>query len=295
MLRKISLLFLLATLTTAAQTRPSESAPAQPQIEKKVETFLRNLFAWGPEYQIKIGPLKDAPMPGYYEISVNIAHAEQSDTGTIYASKDGHFIFRGEVDDTTKDPFAKIKASLHLDGNPSRGPENATVTVVDFSDFECPHCAELQKILKVTMAKYPQVRFVFKDFPLPQHPWAMTAALAGRCAYMQSPDAFWKVHDSIFENQQTITPDNAWEKMQQFAATAGLQPDAFRACMASPEAKQSIDANIADGTIVKIANTPTLYINGRPLIGGSQESLDQYITYELTPPATTQSVPRNPN
>jgi protein-disulfide isomerase len=294
MLQRIVLVILLATLTTAAQTRPSESAPAQPQIEKKIEAYLRNLFAWGTDYQVKIGPLKDASMPGFYEISITITHGEQSDTGIIYASKDARFIFRGEVDDTTKDPFAKTRAALHLDGNPSRGPENATVTVVDFSDFECPHCAELQKILKVTMPKYPQVRFVFKDFPLPQHPWAMTAALAGRCAYMQSPDAFWKVHDSIFENQQSITPDSAWEQMQAYAASAGLQRDAFRACMASPEAKQAVDANIADGNIVKIANTPTFYINGRPLIGGSQESLDQYITHELTPPPTPRALPAKP-
>lgn len=290
MLRKISLLFLLATLNASAQTRPAQSAPAQPQIEKTIEAYLRNLFAWGPDYQVKIGSLKDAPMPGYYEVPVTVSHAEQSDTGMIYASKDGRFIFRGEVDDTTKDPFAATRAALHLDGNPSRGPANAAVTVVDFSDFECPHCAELQKILKVIIPKYPQVRFIFKDFPLPQHPWAMTAALAGRCAYMQSPDAFWKVHDSIFENQQAITPDNAWDKMQEFAAAAGLPPDAFRACMSSPEAKQAVESNISDGTAIKIANTPTLYINSRPLIGGTQDSLDQYISYELSRPHPPKSL-----
>ncbi|MGH9701861.1 MAG: thioredoxin domain-containing protein, partial [Candidatus Acidiferrales bacterium] len=210
MVHKLLLLIFLVTITAAAQTAPIGSAPIQPQIETKIESYLRNLFAWGSDFQVKVGPFKDAPMPGYYEVSVTVTHAEQSDTGMIYASKDGRFIFRGEVDDTSKDPFAKVRATLHLDDNPSRGPANARVTVVDFSDFECPHCAELQKILKLTIPKYPQVRFVFKDFPLQQHPWAMTAALAGRCAYMQSPDAFWKVHDSIFENQLVINPDNAW-------------------------------------------------------------------------------------
>jgi protein-disulfide isomerase len=73
------------------------------------------------------------------------------------------------------------------------------------ADFECPHCQEMYSILKTVEPEFPQVRFVYKNFPLEQiHPWAMTAALAGRCVYKQSNSAFMKYQDTIFTNQDAI-------------------------------------------------------------------------------------------
>jgi protein-disulfide isomerase len=284
MMRRLSVLLLLVALPAAAQAPAPSKALTEIQIDQKVEHFLRKLYAWGPAFKIKLGPLKDTGIPGLYEVPVAVTQGEQTDTGLVYTSRDGRFIFRGEVDDTTKDPFADNRARIHLESYPSKGPENAKVTVVFFSDFQCPHCAELYRILKVVEPKYPQVRFVYKDFPLPQHAWAMTASIAGRCAYMQSPDSFWKVHDAIFDRQESITPENVWDVMLAVAGQAGLQADTFRACLSSPEAKQAVEANIADGKAVKISNTPTVFVNGRSLIGGPQELLEQYINFELTPP-----------
>jgi len=281
------LLFFCAALSVGAQTPPAAAqtgaALTQAQLERKVEAFLRELFAWGPTFQLKLGPFTDAAVPGFYEVPVHVTFNGQSDTGTVFISKDGRFMFRGEIQEVSSDPFVSNRAHLHLDGNPSKGPANARVTVVEFSDFQCPHCREFAKILNEVAPKYPQVRFVFKDFPLTQaHPWAMTAALAARCVYMQSPEAFWTVQDAIFENQDAITPENAWNKMLAFATQAGVQPDAFRACMISPEAKQAVEANMADGQALKVGSTPTMFVNGRPLLGGSRELLEQYIAYELT-------------
>jgi len=281
------LLFFFVALSAGAQAPPTATQtgapPTQAQLERKVEIFLRELFAWGPTFQVKVGPLSDAAVPGFYEVPVHVTVGEQTDTGTVYVSKDGRFLIRGEIHEVVADPFAQNRAHIHVDGNPSKGPSDARVTVVEFSDFQCPHCREFAKNLKEVAPKYPQVRFVFKDFPLTQtHPWAMTAALAARCVYMQSPEAFWTMHDSIFDNQDAITPENAWNKMLAFATQAGVQPDAFRACMVSPEAKQAVEANMAEAQALKVGSTPSIYINGRPLIGGPPEVLEQYITYELT-------------
>ena len=295
MIRRLSLpvrgfvvfLFFCAALSAGAQAPPAtahgSAAPTQAQLERKIEAFLREIFAWGPAFQVKVGPFTDASAPGLYEVPVEVTMNGQTDTGTVYVSKDGRFLFRGEIQEVSPDPFAENRTHLHVDGNPSKGPANAHVTVVEFSDFQCPHCREFADILKEVAPRYPQVRFVFKDFPLTQtHPWAMTAALAARCVYMQSPDAFWKMHDAIFENQDVITAENAWDKMRAFAAQAGVEPDAFRACMISPEAKQAVEANMADGQALKVGSTPTIFVNGRPLLGGPKEVLEQYITYELS-------------
>jgi protein-disulfide isomerase len=109
----------------------------------------------------------------------------------------------------------------------------------------------------------------------------MTAAIVARCAYQQNPDAFCRLHDAIFDNQDVISAENAWDKMVEFARDAGLQLDPFRACMASPEAKQAVEANASDARAVQIASTPTLFVNGRPLVGAEKEAIARYVDFEL--------------
>jgi protein-disulfide isomerase len=276
------LLVCLYPFAATAQTHPAPAAPSPLQLEKTVEAYLRNLFAWGPTFQVKLGPFKDAELPGFYVVPIEVTVNDQSDHGTVYVSKDGRFMFRGDINNLGADPFADNREHLHLSGDPSKGPADAAVSVVIFSDFQCPHCRLIYQDLKSVEPRYPQVRFVFKDFPLTQiHPWAMTAALAARCAYQHSPDAFLKVHGEIFDHQDTITAESAWATLLDYATQAGIDADDFRACMASPDAKQAIEADIAEGMALKISSTPTLFVNGRPLIGGAAQVLVQYIDYEL--------------
>jgi len=161
------------------------------------------------------------------------------------------------------------------------GDAKAPVTLVEFSDFECPVCRSLHDVLRGMLPNYPQVRVVFKDFPLEMHPWARTAALAGRCAYEQDPAAFWKVYDAIYDQQEVISASNAWSKMMDFATQAGLNSDGFKACMASAEAGAAVDASRANGQQLEVNSTPTVFVNGRRLIGADAHALEQYIQYEL--------------
>ena len=153
---------------------------------------------------------------------------------------------------------------------------------MEFADFQCPHCRELYESLKVVEADRPQVRIVYKDFPLTEiHPWAETAALGGRCAYDQSPDAFWKMHDSIFDNQDVLSPENIWDKLVEYAAGAGLDAEIFKACLSSPDAQKAVDANHADGVALGVDSTPTIFLNGRPIAGGDAPTLTRLIDFAL--------------
>jgi len=206
----------------------------------------------------------------------------QTEMGEIYVSKDGKTLLQGEIFDTSVDPFAANRAKMHAEGNPSRGPADAPVTLVEFADFECPHCRELYENLKQIEMRYPQVRVVYKDFPLNTiHPWAATAAVGARCAFSQSPEAFWTIHDLIFDNQDVISPENVWDKLTSFAAQAGLDKDAFKACLSSPDAQKAVDANHADGVALGVNATPTVYVNGRPVVGGGPDAVTRDIDYEL--------------
>ncbi|HEX2714777.1 MAG TPA: thioredoxin domain-containing protein [Candidatus Acidoferrales bacterium] len=293
MKRFLILIFTLSATTVAGQDRPatapqgSATVTAESAVQKKVESFMRKLYAWGPTFRVKIGPLRNSPVSGFYEVSVDVSTGEQSDSAVIYVSRDGRYLFRGDVQDMDSDPLAAVRAQIHLANSPTRGPADARVTVVEYSDFQCPSCRQLYQTLREIVPRYPQVRFVFKDFPLVQiHPWAMTAAIAGRCAFEQNPDAFWKLHDSIFENQGVISAENAWQKMMDYSGQAGLNADNFRTCMASPEANQAVQASIKEGQGLKIGNTPTVFVNGRRMVGGDPGLLDQYIQYEAATPPT---------
>lgn len=261
----------------------SQTAPqVAPDFTKKVEAYLRELFAWGPEITVKLGAPKPAAMPGLLEVNLDVSMGEQSNSGSIFATPDGKYVVRGEVHDTAADPFAANRAKITTEGFPAKGPANAKVTIVEFADFQCPSCAQMHEILDQVLPKYPQVRFVFKDLPLAQiHPWAMTAALAGRCAYQQKPEAFWSVHDDFFHNQKLIGAADAWNKGLEFARKAGVDEAAMRSCMVGAEAKKIIDGSLAEARALAIGNTPTAFVNGRRVVGPDGELLETYIKYEL--------------
>ena len=215
-----------------------------------------------------------------WDVKVKVEESEQS--GKFYVSKDGKFLFRGEMSDLTRDPLAEARASMRTKDAPSMGDAKAPVTVVEYSDFECPVCRNLHEVMRGMLPNYPQVRLVFMDYPLESiHPWARTAALAGRCAYTQNPKAFWKVYDLIYDNQEVIAAGNAYQKMTDFAGQAGLEPEAFKSCMAGTEAAAAVDASVANGRDLEVASTPTVFVNGRRIVGADPHMLEQYIKYEI--------------
>ncbi|MGA9884225.1 MAG: thioredoxin domain-containing protein [Candidatus Acidiferrales bacterium] len=280
--------FLLAGISCAAQTQhPSVAGRTamsgdQQQLLKTTESFVRELFAWGPDVKVNLGPLAQSAATDFYDVPVEVTLQGHLEKGDVYVSKDGKTLLRGDIYKMAADPFAANRAKITTDGDPSLGPANARVTLVEFSDFECPHCQELYEAMKTVETEYPQIRIVYKNFPLTTiHPWAETAAIAGRCAYEQSPAAFWKMEGSIFENQDVISPENAWDQLVQFATKAGLKADQFKVCMSSDAAKKAVEADHAEGLTMGVDSTPTIYINGRPLIGGDLATLQQYINYEL--------------
>jgi len=263
-------------------TAATPASTGQLPIQKTVEAYLRNLYAFGAETAVKVAAPKDIGVEGLEEMDVEVKVGENQQTGKVYVTKDGKYMFRGELSDLAKDPVAETRTQLQTKDSPSLGPANAPVTLVEFSDFECPVCRNLHDALRGLLPNYPQVRVVFKDYPLEQiHPWARTAALAGRCAYQQDPTVFWKMYDLIYDGQETISAENAWGKMTDFAGRSGLNADAFRACMASPEAAAAVNASRDNGVQLEVNSTPTIFVNGRRIVGADPHTLEQYIKYEL--------------
>lgn len=292
----LSLAICLAAVPAGSQSNSGSKAPTPPakstdsaapsaksgSVAARVEQYLRNLYAWGPQFEVKVGDSKQSPIPDLLEVPVTVSMGGQSDTATVYVSKNGNYMMRGELTDMSVDPFAETKAKLKVGNSPSMGPENAKITLFEFADFECPSCRQMDLVLREFLPAHPEVRLVFKHFPLTDiHPWAMTAAIATQCAYEQNPAAFWKMHDAIFDAQDLINPDNVWDKMQDLANQAGLNQEAYKACIINPETTNQIKTTIAEGHSLNITATPTTFLNGRRIVGPDRSALNQYTIYNI--------------
>jgi protein-disulfide isomerase len=268
-----------ATGSTAATSAPAQG---QSSVQKNVEAFLRHYYALGPEIAITVGTPKEIGTSGLMETPVDVKTPEGAEKVNMFLTKDGRYLIRGEVSDLNSDPLADTRAKIITADAPVWGNANAPITLVEYSDFQCPVCRSLHDALRGLLPNYPQVKVVFKDYPLEAlHPWARTAALAGRCAYQQDPKAFWKVYDLIYDNQELISAGNVYDKMLDFAGQAGLNQDAFKACLSSPQAAQAIDASVANGNLLEVRSTPTVFVNGRRIVGADPHAVQQYIDYEV--------------
>jgi|SRR5688572_5905112 protein-disulfide isomerase len=149
------------------------------------------------------------------------------------------------------------------DKDPSLGSANAPVTLVEFSDFQCPFCLRVAPTMKQIRATYgDKVRVVWKDFPLTQiHPQAFKAGEAGQCAAEQGK--FWEFHDRVFENQQAMLVDD----LKRYAASVGVDAARFNACLDSSQQAEVVRDGVAQGTRLGINSTPTVFINGRRVSG----------------------------
>ena len=166
MLRKPTLLLLLAATALVAQTAPKNQAAAntadqphidQPHIDKaKLEAYIRHLFVWPAPIEIAIGDPQPGPMAGFYAVNIRGSQGNASQEETFYVSKDGQKIIRGSVFDLAQNPFKPELAKLKTEFQPAIGTSGAPVVLVEFSDFECPFCREQAKMLRENLlAAYP--------------------------------------------------------------------------------------------------------------------------------------------
>jgi predicted DsbA family dithiol-disulfide isomerase len=194
---------------------------------------------------------------------------------TLYLSPDQRFL-TGELFDTTLDPIEQerrkaeaLMAGLVLNRGSRKGPDDAPVTIVEFSDFECPYCRGFTDIMKqLTPAERTSIQVVFHHLPLQMHPWARTAAEGAACAQLQNADAFWSIHDQLFDHQTAITRENVHELLLDFAKSAkSLNLVQFQDCLDNQMSLGLVlrDLNLASANNVN--GTPTLFINGQRIQG----------------------------
>jgi hypothetical protein len=183
---------------------------------------------------------------------------------------------RSEIDARFNARFGRDTAkTIELQGAPVRGALMAPITVVEFSDFECPFCGSAAPLVERALASFEgRVRLVFKQYPLDQHPRAMPAALAAVAAGKQNK--FWEMHDLLFSHQDALEDDD----LVGYARQLGLDVARFQVDMASEETRAHVDADKAEGRRLGITGTPSIFVNGRPF-QDSPRALEAYLREEL--------------
>jgi len=160
---------------------------------------------------------------------------------------------------------------------PSRGPTNAPVTIVEFSDFQCPYCGREYPVIERLMKEYDgKLRLVFRHYPLDFHPFAQKAAEAGACA--QDQGKFWELHDKMFTNQGKL----AVADLKGYAKSLGMDAPKFDKCLDSGEKKALVDDDLKAGSAAGVNGTPAFFINGI-FVNGAQpyEHMKQAVDREL--------------
>lgn len=291
-------LALAATALLAQTPAPKTQAAAKPVIDKaKLEAYIRHLFVWPPPIEVTVGDPEPGPMPGFYEVKIRGSQGQASQEETFYVSQDGKKIIRGTVFDANQNPFQSDLDKIKTEFQPSIGTQGAPVVLVEFSDFECPYCRQQAKMLREQLLKqYPtQVHFYYLDFPLESlHPWAKSAAMAGRCIFHQNAGAFWDYHDWIFEHQDEITPDNLKAKVLDFAQGKGIDGPQLSKCIDTRVTEEEVEKTRAEGKALEVNSTPTLFVNGRRMVGSVQwDDLKRVIDYEIDYQKTAKNAGEN--
>ena len=171
-------------------------------------------------------------------------------------------------------------------GRPERGGgAKAPVTIIEFSDYQCPFCGRAEGVVDEVMKHYGnKVRLVYRDFPLPMHPQARPASEAANCANAQGK--FWEYHAALFANQTALDED----KLKEYAKSVGLDPAKFEQCLKDKPFKAAIDKDVADGEKVGVNGTPAFFINGRMLSGALPfDKFKEVIDEELTAKGASSS------
>jgi predicted DsbA family dithiol-disulfide isomerase len=167
---------------------------------------------------------------------------------------------------------------------PALGPADAPVTIVEFSDFNCPFCQRVVPTLKTLRLRYPeQVRIVYRHFPLDMHPRARAIAEAAVCADEQ--DAFWAFHDSVFEEADPLSDDEIFA----LAERVGVDREALEACLASGRAAEVVEQDIAAGAAAGVTGTPAFFVNGIRMSGAQPaDAFVKLIEQELPHTASSE-------
>ncbi len=286
---------------TAAPSAPVPSAPTFPKpnpadftaaspTKDVVDAFLRSNWGYDDDRLWQVQAILKTPVDGLSKVIVLIGDRtgkQQVQGMSFFVLPDGKHIITGDqIINFGDHPFAETREKIEqrADG-PYRGAAGKDFEMVEFADFQCPHCKEAQANMEKLVADFPKARIVFQNFPIVSiHPASVQAAEYGLCVNKQGGStAFFQFAAAVFDGQDGLaTPDGAALTLNSAVIKAGLDPTKVSACAATPEIKANVDASVKLGTDAGINSVPTLVINGHEVPVGQipYETLKKIVEFQ---------------
>ena len=284
---------------TAEPTAPAAAAPAFPKpdpanftavspTKETVDAFLHSSWGYDASRTWQVAAILKTQVEGISKVVVYLGDKTGKHKPSViqfFALADGKHIIAGdEVISFGEHPYAENRATAQqkADG-PYRGNASKDLEIVEFADFQCPHCKEAQANMDKLGVDFPKARIVYQNYPLPQHPEAAHAAAYGVCvAKLGGSTAFFTFAAAVFDGQDGLaTPDGATLTLNSAVTKAGQDPAKVAECAKLPTTIASVDASVKLAKELSINQTPTLVINGRQLPANAPyDTIKQIVEYQ---------------
>jgi len=256
----------------------------------EVEAFLKASWGYDSNRIWEVFSIEKTIAPGVSKVTVLLAEKGNPQIASLnfFVTPDGkHLITQDSVLDFGAHPFENNYRILQQRATgPWKGAAGKQFELVEFADFECPHCKEAQATAERLVQDFPQARYVFENFPLINvHPKAFEAAATSVCVDQEGGNAaFFKFASAIFDAQAELAGKDPEQALRNAVTAAGQDPDKTAACAASPATKATVDASEKLAQDLNVNETPTLFINGRaiPMLAVPYEQLKKIIEYQFS-------------
>jgi protein-disulfide isomerase len=253
-----------------------------------VNAFLTASWGYDENRVWQVEGILKTPVEGVSKVIAYVGDktGKQKPTGMqFYVMPDGkHIIASDEIISFGEKPFAEYRATLQkLADGPYRGTASKDLELIEFADFQCPHCKEAQPNMDKLAVDFPNARIVFQNFPLPQHAAAAGAAAYGVCVNkLGGSNAFFQFAGAVFEGQDGLTSaDGTTLTLNSAVTKAGLDPAKVEACSKTPEVEAQVKASAQLAKDVSVNQTPALMVNGRQIPANAPYDLiKQIILYQ---------------
>jgi protein-disulfide isomerase len=292
-------------LPNAPSTPAQETEPKFPAIDPanftiatptkdEVDAFLKSSWGYDSNRVWEVVAIQKTAAPGVAKVSALVAEKPNPQLAdfSFLVTPDGHHLISSDqsgyiILDFAANPYANNFRVLQQRANgPSQGVTAKQFELVEFADFQCPHCKEAVPIVQRLLQDFPQAHFVFESFPLVNiHPQAFKAAAFGACVSQQgTADAFFKYADSVFAGQEALAGQGAEQALRNAVTAAGLDPDKVAACADSDAAKNAVHESMQLGYDLNVDQTPWLFIDGRglPMLEVPYDQLRKIIEWQFS-------------
>jgi protein-disulfide isomerase len=282
-MKRLVVLLMLVSAGCSAQNPPSSTQTVSPsgqnvspELKANIQRQIQAQYDFPAEVAIDVGPRRPSDFPTYDTVTVTLSAHGKDQKLDFLLSQDGKTLARVTRIDLTKDIYTERMNKIDVKGRPVRGNPNAKVTIVNYDDLQCPFCSRMHTtLMQEILPQYgDRVKIVYKDYPLPMHPWATHSANDANCLAAENGAAFWEYADYVHANQRAIGTGQdlpkATAELDKIALDLGKKNGAdvtrLQACLkAQPDA--TLKASMAEGESLGLNATPTMFINGQKLEG----------------------------